>query len=82
MVSALSDSTRVCVYDRAGIGFSDVPRALNTANPAEAAVARVRAEDHTALRMANDLAALLMKVWNIGLVGRPTQISRLKSTTL
>ena len=82
MVSPLSDSTRVCVYDRAGLGFSDAARALNASNPAEAAVARVRAEDHTALRMANDLAALLMKVWDIGLVGRPTQISRLKSTTL
>ena len=63
MYSALSDSTRVCVYDRAGLGFSDSPRALNMSNPAEAAVAKVRAEDHTALRMANDLAALLMKVW-------------------
>ena len=36
----LAETTRVCVYDRAGLGLSDPPPWLNASDPGEAAVSR------------------------------------------
>jgi len=51
----LAKLTRVCTYDRAGLGFSDPPPRLNLSDPGEGAVARTLGQEGTALRMANDL---------------------------
>ena len=51
----LAKLTRVCVYDRAGLGFSDAPPQLNISDPGEGAVARTLGKEGTAVRMVNDL---------------------------
>eukprot|EP00092_Neocalanus_flemingeri_P019240 GFUD01020842.1.p1 GENE.GFUD01020842.1~~GFUD01020842.1.p1 ORF type:complete len:396 (-),score=73.42 GFUD01020842.1:33-1220(-) len=53
--SELAKLTRVCVYDRAGLGFSDAPPKLNISDPGEGAVARTLGQEGTAIRMVNDL---------------------------
>jgi len=53
--SELAKLTRVCVYDRAGLGFSDAPPKLNISDPGEGAVARTLGQEGTAVRMVNDL---------------------------
>eukprot|EP00090_Calanus_glacialis_P046266 TRINITY_DN8992_c0_g1_i3.p1 TRINITY_DN8992_c0_g1~~TRINITY_DN8992_c0_g1_i3.p1 ORF type:complete len:399 (+),score=95.04 TRINITY_DN8992_c0_g1_i3:50-1246(+) len=51
----LAKLTKVCVYDRAGLGFSDAPPQLNISDPGEGAVARTLGKEGTAVRMVNDL---------------------------
>ena len=55
----LSRYTRVCVYDRAGLGFSDPPPQLNMSDPGEGAVARTLGKEGTSVRMVNDLHRLV-----------------------
>jgi len=55
----LSKLTRVCIYDRAGLGFSDSPPKLNISDPGEGAVARTLGKEATAVRMVNDLHRLV-----------------------
>ena len=58
-MSELSAVTRVCVYDRAGLGWSDFPPRLNRSDPGEAAVARTLGQEGTVVRMVTDLHRLL-----------------------
>jgi len=55
----LAETTRVCVYDRAGLGLSDPPPWLNASDPGEAAVSRTLGPASTAVRMASDLHRLV-----------------------
>ena len=50
---------RVCVYDRAGLGWSEAPPPLNMSDPGEAAVGRTLGPEATALRMVADLHRLV-----------------------
>ena len=58
-MSELSAVTRVCVYDRAGLGWSDSPPRLNKSDPGEAAVSRTLGQEGTVVRMVTDLHRLL-----------------------
>jgi len=55
----LAKLTKVCVYDRAGLGFSDAPPKLNISDPGEGAVARTLGTEATSVRMVNDLHRLV-----------------------
>jgi len=55
----LSQVTRVCVYDRAGLGWSEPAPWLNTSDPGQAAVANTLGPASTLLRMASDLHRLI-----------------------
>ena len=58
-LASLSQLTRVCVYDRAGLGWSQSPPSLNMSDPGEAAVARTLGKEGTVLRMVTDLHRLV-----------------------
>jgi len=58
-VAWLSQLTKVCVYDRAGLGWSHSPPALNLSDPGEAAVARTLGKEGTVVRMVSDLHRLV-----------------------
>lgn len=55
----LASVTRVCVYDRAGMGWSEPAPRLNLSDPGEAAVARTLGPEATGLRMVSDLHRLV-----------------------
>lgn len=55
----LAEQTRVCIYDRAGLGFSDASPDFNMSDPGEGAVARTLGPTATAVRMASDLHRLV-----------------------
>ena len=55
----LAGVTRVCVYDRAGLGWSDPPPTLNMSDPGQAAVGRTLGPAGTVVRMAHDLHRLV-----------------------
>ena len=55
----LAEVTRVCSYDRAGLGWSDPPPSLNMSDPGEAAVGRTLGPEGTVVRMAHDLHRLV-----------------------
>jgi len=55
----LASQTRVCIYDRAGLGFSDAAPSFNLSDPGEGAVARTLGPVATAVRMASDLHRLV-----------------------
>lgn len=55
----LGQVTRVCVYDRAGLGWSEPAPWLNTTDPGQAAVANTLGPASTLLRMATDLHRLI-----------------------
>ena len=50
---------QVCVYDRAGLGWSEPAPRLNMSDPGEAAVARTLGPEATGLRMVSDLHRLV-----------------------
>ena len=58
-LTSLASLTRVCVYDRAGLGWSHAPPTLNLSDPGEAAVARTLGREGTVLRMVTDLHRLV-----------------------
>jgi len=55
----LASVTRVCVYDRAGLGWSEPAPRLNMSDPGEAAVARTLGPEATGLKMVSDLHRLV-----------------------
>lgn len=55
----LSQVSRVCVWDRAGLGFSDPPPSFNYSDPGEAAVGNAMGPETTSQRMVNDLHRLV-----------------------
>jgi len=55
----LASLTRVCVYDRAGLGQSETAPLLNMSDPGEGAVARTLGQESTVLRMVTDLHRLV-----------------------
>ena len=57
--SELVEVTRVCVYDRAGLGWSDPAPVLNMSDPGEAAVGRTLGPEATVVRMSHDLHRLI-----------------------
>lgn len=59
VLSELSSITRVCVYDRAGLGHSQPAPYLNASDPGEAAVLNTLGPESTAVRMVSDLHRLL-----------------------
>ena len=50
---------QVCVYDRAGLGWSEAAPRMNMSDPGEAAVARTLGPEATGLRMVSDLHRLI-----------------------
>ena len=50
---------QVCVYDRAGLGWSEPAPRLNMSDPGEAAVARTLGPEATGVRMVSDLHRLI-----------------------
>eukprot|EP00096_Caligus_rogercresseyi_P009934 TRINITY_DN3482_c0_g1_i1.p1 TRINITY_DN3482_c0_g1~~TRINITY_DN3482_c0_g1_i1.p1 ORF type:complete len:394 (-),score=57.25 TRINITY_DN3482_c0_g1_i1:270-1451(-) len=59
VVHHLKGLTKVCVYDRPGLGRSDAPKVFNASDPGEGIVAKVAGEPFTALRTVHDLHRLL-----------------------
>ena len=57
--SELAQVTKTCVYDRAGLGWSDPAPRLNMSDPGEAAVGRTLGPEATVVRMAHDLHRLI-----------------------
>lgn len=55
----LSQLTKTCVYDRAGLGLSEPPPRLNLSDPGEGAVARTLGPPSTLVRMVSDLHRLV-----------------------
>jgi len=57
--STLASLGTVCIYDRAGLGLSDVAVGLNASDPGEAAVLNALGPETTAVRMVSDLHRLI-----------------------
>ena len=55
----MSVTCQVCVYDRAGLGWSEAAPRMNMSDPGEAAVARTLGPEATGLRMVSDLHRLI-----------------------
>jgi len=55
----LAPLTRVCAYDRAGLGLSTPPPRFNASHPGEAAVLATLGPEHSVARMVADLHRLL-----------------------
>jgi pimeloyl-ACP methyl ester carboxylesterase len=59
VAAELAALSTVCVYDRAGLGLSEVARQLNGSDPGEGAVLRTLGPESTVVRMVSDLHRLV-----------------------
>uniref|UniRef100_A0A0K2TPP4 AB hydrolase-1 domain-containing protein n=2 Tax=Lepeophtheirus salmonis TaxID=72036 RepID=A0A0K2TPP4_LEPSM len=59
ILNQLNKITKVCIYDRAGLGRSDMPKILNVSDPGELIVSKVAGAPFSSVRMVHDLHRLI-----------------------